>query len=109
MRLLLHESRIDELDIEGAAATDTLDSQVTEQAEAVGFLDDQDNSFYVDQSIKVDTVLAGPFSNVKIYMTERVSATRGFRWTDTQLVGTLKLTVQNEVSGIPLASIKVLS
>lgn len=48
MRLLLHESRIDELNIEGAAATDTLDSQVTEQAEAVGFLDDQDNSFYVD-------------------------------------------------------------
>ena len=38
MRLILHESRIDELEYEGAQ--DTLDSVRTVQAEAVGFVDD---------------------------------------------------------------------
>ena len=52
-------------------------------------------------------MLAGPFPHVKIFMTDIDVASRRFRWTDTKLVGTLKLTVQSEVSGIPLASIKV--
>ena len=38
MRLLLHESRIDELEYEGADYVE--DSQVTEQAAAVGNVDD---------------------------------------------------------------------
>ena len=42
-------------------------------------------------------------------MTERTGATstRGYRWTDAQLVGSLKVVVQGEVCGIPLAYIKV--
>ena len=53
--------------------------------------------------------LAGPFHKVRLYMTERTGATstRGYRWTDAQLVGSLKVVVQGEVCGIPLAYIKV--
>ena len=53
--------------------------------------------------------LAGPFHRVRLYMTERTGATstRGYRWTDAQLVGSLKVIVQGEVCGIPLAYIKV--
>lgn len=53
--------------------------------------------------------LAGPFYNVRIYMTERVirASHRSYRWTDTQLVGTLKVIVQSEVNGIPLALMRV--
>ena len=35
------------------------------------------------------------------------TSTRGYRWTDTQLVGSLKVIVYSEVCGIPLAYIKV--
>ena len=53
--------------------------------------------------------LAGPFHKVRLYMTELKGATstRGYRWTDTQLVGSLKVIVYSEVCGIPLAYLKV--
>ena len=41
-------------------------------------------------------------------MTDRIEGfTNQYRWTNTQLKGTLKLTAQSEFEGVPLATIKV--
>jgi hypothetical protein len=62
MRFDLHESRIDELEYE-ELAVDTLDSQRTVQAEAVGFVDDQDQTFFINNDLlsRESATLAGPF------------------------------------------------
>ena len=79
----MHESRIDELEYEG----DTLDSCATIKAPEVdGFVDDQDDHFRVNP-VQENSVLTGPFHNVKIYMT--YSTKIKSRWLYTELVGSL--------------------
>ena len=59
-------------------------------------------------SSQEEKVLAGGFPNVTVLMTDRIEGfTNQYRWTNTQLCGTLKLTAQSEIEGVPLATIKV--
>jgi len=107
MRVLdIAESRIEEEPPEGLC--DTLDSQRTVQAEVQeAIADDNDALFYIDND--VEGVITGGFQNVAIYITEKLEGHIGrrFRWLDTELVGTLELTVRGEFEGLPLAKIKV--
>ena len=57
-----------------------------------------------------EKVLAGGFPHVRVYMTENSEIVLSrYRWVDTQLIGTLKLTVIGEIEQTPLATIKILS
>ena len=102
----LEESRIVENEMEYA---DTLDSQRTVQAEVQEAIpDDTDANFVVSDS-QQENVIAGSFPNVAIYMTEQIEDCRSYRWTYTQLVGSLKVTIFGEINDVPLAMIQVFS
>lgn len=99
---MLHESRIEE-----DGEIDTLDSCRTVEAVVPGVFDnDANGDFFVDSKAE-ERVICGDF-DVAIFMTESSEPNRGYRWMSTQMYGSLRLTTQGGINGIPCALINVI-
>lgn len=54
-----------------------------------------------------EKVLAGEFKNVRVYMTNKVDGGRVRKWSETGLKGILKIMLLEEISGLPISSVRL--